>query len=599
MARWTLASAPPLASSSSSVGPRLLSSSATAAQASAVELEPSDPGPGPAYSKYEYPTRKEPPIISRNTPQQAQQAAASRAPSKLKIDNYDPFDDSCSLSDDQVSDLLGRQKQEQLQLEASMSSFPIEQQMPSFIPPNVPSQELEAPETQITTLPNGVRVVSLDAYGQMCTVGVIVNAGSRHEKLQGSAHLLETLAFFSTKEYPDATIIPKLLLDWGATRFVNANREQTLYSIDVLRPNVEKAMHLISQVVLEPNFHQLEVEECKMLLGFQAEAPIPELLLGEALQVAAYGADQQLGRHHFATLENIPQLSAESIRQYWESNIRHNPEGTVVAGTGIGHQELVDMTTKYFGAMEQKSSPVTVPSAYRGGFEAITPIPPEHPAPPTLEEVPVGESLMPNPEDYGRIALAFPIGGWHSQHEMVSACVLQTLLGGGSSFSAGGPGKGMYTRLYRQVLNQHKNVESAEAFTAFTDENGLMGILGSTASESTMKKITLIFAEQLAKIAATPVSDEELSRAINMLKCNVLSQLESRLVRFEDIGRQVLTYGKREDSQTTCARIDAVSASDIQQVAMKMLQSHPTVAATGQFLDQVPDDKEVSRWFRG
>ena len=30
-------------------------------------------------------------------------------------------------------------------------------------------------------------------------------------------------------------------------------------------------------------------------------------------------------------------------------------------------------------------------------------------------------------------------------------CVLNTLMGGGGSFSAGGPGKGMYTRLYLQV----------------------------------------------------------------------------------------------------------------------------------------------------
>ena len=42
------------------------------------------------------------------------------------------------------------------------------------------------------------------------------------------------------------------------------------------------------------------------------------------------------------------------------------------------------------------------------------------------------------------------------------------------------------------------------------------------------------------------VTNEELSRARNMLKCNVLTHLESRLVLFEDIGRQMLTYGQRE-----------------------------------------------------
>ena len=36
----------------------------------------------------------------------------------------------------------------------------------------------------------------------------------------------------------------------------------------------------------------------------------------------------------------------------------------------------------------------------------------------------------------------------------IPTCVLHSLMGGGGSFSAGGPGKGMYTRLYTNVLNR-------------------------------------------------------------------------------------------------------------------------------------------------
>ena len=49
--------------------------------------------------------------------------------------------------------------------------------------------------------------------------------------------------------------------------------------------------------------------------------------------------------------------------------------------------------------------------------------------------------------------------------DVVPVCVVDTLLGGGSSFSAGGPGKGMYSRLYREVLNAYAWVESANAFS--------------------------------------------------------------------------------------------------------------------------------------
>jgi processing peptidase subunit alpha len=84
-----------------------------------------------------------------------------------------------------------------------------------------------------------------------------------------------------------------------------------------------------------------------------------------------------------------------------------------------------------------------------------------------------------------------------------------------------------------------------------------------------------------------------------MLKCNVLTQLESRLILFEDMGRQVLTYGKREDAATTCRKIDAVSPEDIQQLAHEMLQSKkPTLAATGSHLEHLPSIEEVTRWFQ-
>ena len=145
-------------------------------------------------------------------------------------------------------------------------------------------------------------------------------------------------------------------------------------------------------------------------------------------------------------------------------------------------------------------------------------------------------------EEFTHVAIAFEVGGWHSL-DLVPACVLQTLLGGGSSFSAGGPGKGMYSRLYREVLDRYHWAESAEAFSSFHSESGLWGISGSCPPEKS-RDLTLAIIENFLKLESQLVTDEELSRARNMLKCNVLTQLESRLVLFEDIGRQILTYGK-------------------------------------------------------
>lgn len=45
----------------------------------------------------------------------------------------------------------------------------------------------------------------------------------------------------------------------------------------------------------------------------------------------------------------------------------------------------------------------------------------------------------------------------HGDPDFVATCVLNMMMGGGGSFSAGGPGKGMYTRLYTNVLNRYSH----------------------------------------------------------------------------------------------------------------------------------------------
>jgi processing peptidase subunit alpha len=57
--------------------------------------------------------------------------------------------------------------------------------------------------------------------------------------------------------------------------------------------------------------------------------------------------------------------------------------------------------------------------------------------------------------------------------------------------------------------------------------------------------------------------------------------LEQRPVLFEDVARQVLSRGKREQAQYYFDRIEAVQASDINRVARKMLESAPAVASLG------------------
>lgn len=391
---------------------------------------------------------------------------------------------------------------------------------------------------------------------------------------------MELLAFGGTPTLTSTDLQTKLD-NLGGFSFASSSREQFLYCIDVLRPNVKEAMGLLRDVVLEPRLDDETVDMMKRTMEFQWMEVIPELVLGEGLQVAGYGPingqGQQLGKSHYCPLDALPHLDAEVVRQFRNKNLL-NPENLVVAGAGIQHEVLVEMAEENFGHLVQDpacGAQKVIPSAYTGGYQFHT---------------------APNPDEYTRVALAFPTGGWHSD-DLVPACVLQTLLGGGSSFSAGGPGKGMYSRLYRKVLNRYSWAESCEAFTSFHSESGLLGISGSAVGRHA-GDMTLVLAENIMKLAEDEVDDEELDRARNMLKNNVLTQLESRLVLFEDIGRQILTYGHREGTAEMCAKIDAVDKKVLRDLVRKSLTGmKPTLVSVGDEWTRVPAFEEVERWF--
>lgn len=502
---------------------------------------------------------------------------------------------------------------------------------PSHIPPNVPQESLRLPDLEVTTLPNGVRVGSIENYSRVSSVGVLLDFGSRHEvdrllttsnpnspdnthddfiSTSGVNHLMELLAFQSTKNHTGEEV-RNTMERLGGSCFATSAREQMMYCVDVLRPNVGAAFHLLADTIKYPLIDDVEVEEMKRAMEYQIMDVQPQILMGEGLQMAGYGplpsvddggiiyemedgtgnmnmTMQQLGRPHFCTPESLPNLTAQSVHAFRECHLINRPNGIVVSGSGISHDALVQLAEANFGHIPASSSAAssskydekdrTIPSVYTGGEYR-------------LERPP-----NPNPakEEFAHVAVAFEVGGWHSP-DLVPTCVLQTLLGGGSSFSAGGPGKGMYSRLYREVLNRYHWAESCEAFTSFHGESGLFGMAGSARPDKA-GEMTRALVEHFLKLEAELVTDEELDRARNMLRCNVLTQLESRLVLFEDIGRQILTYSKREDAATMCAKIDNVTKEDIQRVVRKAVRKPPTLSTVGINVKNVPRVEEISRW---
>lgn len=172
----------------------------------------------------------------------------------------------------------------------------------------------------------------------------------------------------------------------------------------------------------------------------------------ESLFKTAYGL-KGLGMPLNGLKQNVKYLTANVLQKFQLENI--NPSRIFICAAGIeNHQEFVDLC-------EAKLSFIPAVSGEVKGRER--------------SEYIGGESRIATDSNELTLGLAFESVPW--RHEDVFAFqVLNTLLGNASSFSTGGPGKGMHSRTTKNLLNKLHFVDSAQALNFNFSDSGLFGL---------------------------------------------------------------------------------------------------------------------------
>ncbi len=94
----------------------------------------------------------------------------------------------------------------------------------------------------------------------------------------------------------------------------------------------------------------------------------------------------------------------------------------------------------------------------------------------------------------------------------------------------------------------------------------------------------------------TGVEEGDLATAKSLLKYNLLQQSDGSSPNAEEIGRQMLTYGRRLSLAETFARIDACEAEDVARVAEKVIWDQEVAfAGIGPNLKYVGDINALRR----
>ncbi|KAI0477015.1 putative mitochondrial processing peptidase alpha subunit [Xylaria cf. heliscus] len=484
----------------------------------------------------------------------------------------------------------------------------------------VPNAKEPTDLDRITRLPNGVRVASEALPGSFSGVGVYIEAGSRFEtpQLSGLSHITDRLAFKSTTSKTGEEI-QEVVESLGGNIQCVSSRESIMYQAATFNSTVPAATELLADTIRNPQIAQDEIAQELATAEYEITEiwKKPELIIPELVHMAAF-KDNTIGNPLLCPMERIPQIDKSAIQAYRDTFYR--PERTVVAFAGVPHTEAVRLATEYFGDMKATGQPLLSRSGSETSVDSLSSAEAEssassspssltstQPSPglfsklfstsasknaalvhsasliPTLEDIsaparytggfislPVQPpSSNPMQPTFSHIHIAFeglPI----ASEDIYALATLNTLLGGGGSFSAGGPGKGMYSRLYTNVLNQHAWVENCMAFNHSYTDSGLFGISALCTPGRTQHMLDAICQELRALTLDTgfsALSVVEVQRAKNQLRSSLLMNLESRMVELEDLGRQVQVHGRKVPVQEMCRNIEKLTVKDLRRVA--------------------------------
>lgn len=411
-----------------------------------------------------------------------------------------------------------------------------------------------------TQLDNGLRVVShtMDAV-ETVSVGVFVAAGTRHEpeEINGVAHLLEHMAFKGTSRRSALDIAMEIEAVGG---HLNAytTREQTAYYAKVLKEDAALAVDMLADILQNSVFDpdELARERSVILQEIGQAHDTPDDVIFDHFQAVAF-PDQALGRPVLGDAERVRGMPRDAIVDHMGAT--YGGDGMVLSAAGmIEHEHLVALGESLFRDLPRPKPRQLGPARYRGGAFMEDR---------DLEQV--------------HLAIGFPGVGLHDD-DLFASSVMSTMFGGGMS-----------SRLFQEIRERRGLAYSIHTYNAYYSDCGLFGIYAGTGEAETQELMTVL-CEEIRRLADS-LDDDEIRRARNQLKASTLMSLESTGARAEQLGEQVLVYGRAIPVEEIVRRIDAVDAAAVAAVARRIFAGRPTVAALGPLSRMMPYETLTER----
>ncbi|XP_057481447.1 probable mitochondrial-processing peptidase subunit beta, mitochondrial isoform X1 [Actinidia eriantha] len=432
---------------------------------------------------------------------------------------------------------------------------------------------LAAPLTRVTTLPSGLRIATeSNLAAKTATVGVWIDAGSRFETddTNGTAHFLEHMIFKGT-EKRTARELEEEIENMGGHLNAYTSREQTTYYAKVMDKDVPQALDILADILQNSKFDEKRInrERDVILREMEEVEGQTEEVIFDHLHATAFQYTP-LGRTILGPAQNIKTITKANLQKYISTHYTA-PRMVIAASGAVKHEDIVEQVKILFTKLS--TDPTTA-------SELVT----KEPAIFTGSEIRIIDDDMP----LAQFAVAFNGASW-TDPDSIALMVMQSMLGSWNK-NAGG-GKHMGSELAQRV-GINEIAESMMAFNTNYKDTGLFGVY-AIAKPDCLDDLAYAIMYEMSKLSYR-VSEADVTRARNQLKSSLLLHIDGTSPVAEDIGRQLLTYGRRIPFTELFARIDAVDASTIKCVANRFIFDQDVAIAAMGPIQGLPD----YNWFR-
>lgn len=386
-------------------------------------------------------------------------------------------------------------------------------------------------------LDNGIPVVMEQLKNfRSVIVGIWIKVGSRNESpdKNGISHFLEHMFFKGTKKR-SATDLAIDIDSLGGDLNAFTSRENTVFYVKVLDEYIDKGIELLGDIFLHSTFSENEIE--KEIGVIKEEIKLaedtPDDYIHDLFSQTIWG-DTGLGQPVLGRRETIKSFMREDlfshVRKYYGTS------DTVVSCAGnLNPDVVVDILNHHLGSLRRGSEPeLFSPPSFKTKIAIF---------PKDLSEthICVGVEAVP-----------------FASEDRYAISILNTILG--SSVSS---------RLFQEIREKKGFAYSIYSFLSLYVDTGFWAVYAGTSRKKALIVTELIIKEMKELFAS--ITDNELRRAKDQLKGNIVLGLESTSSRMQSIARQEIYLGRNFSQSEIMKSIEAVTIDQVRNLSRQLV----------------------------